>query len=87
MPTSLSALHGAYSTEQYTELRFVGTANVFVYCPYLKKARSTLARPRRRAANEGSSFDEESDPKERLSVGNWIVQRLYDDAVKETVEL
>jgi hypothetical protein len=52
----------------------------------------------KRAANEGktrrllinrpgSSFNEESDPKERLSVGNWIVQRLYDDAVKETVEL
>ena len=30
---------------------------------------------------------EESDPKERLSVGNWIVHRLYDDAVKEIVEL
>jgi hypothetical protein len=30
---------------------------------------------------------EESDPKERLSVSNWIVQGLYDDAVKEIVEL
>ena len=27
------------------------------------------------------------NPKERLSVGNWIVQRLNDYAVKETVEL
>ena len=26
-------------------------------------------------------------PKERLRVSNWIVQRLYDDAVNETVEL
>ena len=25
-------------------LRFVGTANVFVYCPYLEKARSRPAR-------------------------------------------
>jgi hypothetical protein len=30
---------------------------------------------------------EESDSKERLSVSNWIVQGLYDDAVKEIVEL
>jgi hypothetical protein len=30
---------------------------------------------------------EESDSKERLSVSNWIVHRLYDDAVKEIVEL
>ena len=30
---------------------------------------------------------EESDPNERLSVSDWIVQRLYDDAVKKTVEL
>ena len=26
-------------------------------------------------------------PKERLRVGNWIVQRLYNYAVNETVEL
>jgi len=26
-------------------------------------------------------------PKERLRVNNWIVQGLYDDAVKQTVEL
>jgi hypothetical protein len=26
-------------------------------------------------------------PKERLRVSNWIVQRLYNDAVNETVEL
>ena len=26
-------------------------------------------------------------PKERLSVSDWIVHRLYDDAVKEIVEL
>ncbi len=26
-------------------------------------------------------------PKERLRVGNWIVQGLYNDAVNETVEL
>ena len=30
---------------------------------------------------------EESGSKERLRVGNWIVQGLYDDTVKETVEL
>ena len=33
------------------------------------------------------SLTKSLNPKERLSVGNWIVQRLYDDAVKETVEL
>ena len=26
-------------------------------------------------------------PKERLRVSNWIAQRLYNDAVNETVEL
>ena len=30
---------------------------------------------------------EESDSKERLRVSNWIVQRLYHDAVKKTVKL
>jgi hypothetical protein len=30
---------------------------------------------------------EESDSKERLSVSNWIVQRLYNYAVKKTVKL
>ena len=30
---------------------------------------------------------EESDSKERLRVSNWIVQRLYNYAVKITVEL
>src|ERR1700688_2281928 len=34
---------GTSSTELYMDLRFVGTANVFVYYPYLKKARSTPA--------------------------------------------
>src|SRR4051812_38078961 len=34
-----------------------------------------------------SSFHEESVSKERLRVSNWIVHRLYNDAVKETVEL
>ena len=29
----------------------------------------------------------ESDSKERLRVSNWIVQRLYNDAVKKTVKL
>ena len=29
---------------------------------------------------------EESDSNERLRVSNWIVQRLYNDAVKETIE-
>jgi hypothetical protein len=32
-------------------------------------------------------FYKESDSNERLRVSNWIVQRLYDDAVKKTVEL
>jgi hypothetical protein len=31
-------------------------------------------------------FYKESDSNERLRVSNWIVQRLYDDAVKKTVE-
>jgi len=30
---------------------------------------------------------EESDPTERLRVGNWIMPGLYDDAVKEAIEL
>jgi hypothetical protein len=34
----------AYSTEQCTELHFVGTENVFVYYRYLKEARSAPAR-------------------------------------------
>jgi hypothetical protein len=34
-----------------------------------------------------SSVYEESDSKERLRVSNWIVQRLYNYAVKKTVEL
>ena len=32
-------------------------------------------------------FYKESDSNERLRVSNWIVQRLYDYAVKKTVEL
>ena len=32
-------------------------------------------------------FYNESDSNERLRVSNWIVQRLYNDAVKKTVEL
>ena len=32
-------------------------------------------------------LSEESDSKERLRVSNWIVQRLYNYAVKITVEL
>ena len=32
-------------------------------------------------------FYKESDSNERLRVSNWIVQKLYDYAVKETVEL
>ena len=35
---------GTSSTELYMDLHFVGTANVFVYYPYLKKARSAAAR-------------------------------------------
>ena len=34
---------GTSSTELYMDLHFVGTANVFVYYPYLKKARSAPA--------------------------------------------
>src|ERR1700722_8941449 len=34
-----------------------------------------------------SLVHEESDSKERLRVSNWIVQRLYNYAVKKTVEL
>ena len=32
-------------------------------------------------------FYKESDSNERLRVSNWIVQRLYNYAVKKTVEL
>ena len=34
----------AVSTELYMDLHFLGTANVFAYYPYLKKARSAPAR-------------------------------------------
>ena len=48
-----------------------------------------LLRTAVRVANRPcSSFvSEESDSKERLRVSNWIVQRLYNYAVKKTVEL
>jgi len=41
------------------------------------------------AANQSPCLKlyEEPDSKGRLSVGSWVVQILYDDAVKETVEL
>ena len=51
-------------------------------------ARRMKRKTRRLLINRpGSSFDEESDSKERLSVGTWIMHRLYDDAVKEIVEV
>ena len=51
-----------------------------------------LARRKRKTraiANQSPllKLSEESDSKERLRVSNWIVQRLYNYAVKKTVEL
>ena len=64
----------------------------------LPVATGSLATERGRAKNRktrrlltnrpcSSLVYEESDSKERLRVSNWIVQRLYNYAVKKTVEL
>ena len=65
-----------------------------VVCPLLRGSSPTRGvaakqRTRRLLTNRpcSSLIYEESDSKERLRVSNWIVQRLYNYAVKETVEL
>ena len=52
-------------------------------------ARRSKRKTRRLLTNRpcSSLVYEESDSKERLRVSNWIVQRLYNYAVKKTVEL
>src|SRR6266851_5229279 len=52
-------------------------------------SRQNSRKTRRLLANRpcSSLVYEESDSKERLRVSNWIVQRLYNYAVKKTVEL
>ena len=51
--------------------------------------RGEVSKTRRLLTNRpcSSLVYEESDSKERLRVSNWIVQRLYNYAVKKTVEL
>src|SRR5450631_976591 len=66
-----------------------------VVCPWLRGSSPTRwvapkqHRARRLLTNRpcSSLVYEESDSKERLRVSNWIVQRLYNYAVKKTVEL
>jgi hypothetical protein len=66
-----------------------------VVCPLLRGSSPTRGvapkqhRTRRLLTNRpcSSLVYEESDSKERLRVSNWIVQRLYNYAVKKTVEL
>src|SRR5665647_808530 len=66
-----------------------------VVCPLLRGSSATRwvapkqHRTRRLLTNRpcSSLVYEESDSKERLRVSNWIVQRLYNYAVKKTVEL
>ena len=66
-----------------------------VVCPLLRGSSATRGvapkqhRTRRLLTNRpcSSLVYEESDSKERLRVSNWIVQRLYNYAVKKTVEL
>jgi hypothetical protein len=57
--------------------------------PWAASVPKNLARrkTRRWLTNRPCSSYQESDSKERLRVSNWIVQGLYNDAVKKTVEL
>src|ERR1700676_1740756 len=72
-----------------------GAAGQAVVCPLLRGSSPTRGvapkqhRTRRLLTNRpcSSLVYEESDSKERLRVSNWIVQRLYNYAVKKTVEL
>ena len=60
-------------------------------CSRAREARSSggdSRETRRRLTNRPcASFSKESDSNGRLRVSNWIVQRLYDYAVKKRVEL
>src|ERR1700693_3088691 len=66
-----------------------------VVCPLLRGSSPTRwVAPKRHRTGRlltnrpcSSLVYEESDSKERLRVSNWIVQRLYNFAVKKTVEL
>src|SRR5664279_91542 len=72
-----------------------GADGLAVVCPLLRGSSPTRwvapkqHRTRRLLTNRpcSSLVYEESDSKERLRVSNWIVQRLYNYAVKKTVEL
>src|SRR6202049_3724175 len=72
-----------------------GAAGQAVVCPLLRGSSPTRGvapkqhRTRRLLTNRpcSSLVHEESDSKERLRVSNWIVQRLYNYAVKKTLEL
>src|SRR5664279_5337496 len=72
-----------------------GAAGQAVVCRLLRGSSPTRGvapkqhRTRRLLTNRhcSSLVYEESDSKERLRVSNWIVQRLYNYAVKKTVEL
>src|SRR6202166_159559 len=72
-----------------------GAAGQAVVCPLLRGSSPTRGvapkkhRTRRLLTNRpcSSLVYEESDSIERLRVSNWIVKRLYNYAVKKTVEL
>src|SRR5712672_4359741 len=72
-------------------LRGLGRASLGL--PWARGCRRNPARRKRKTRRLltnrpcSSLVYEESDSKERLRVSNWIVQRLYNDAVKKTVEL
>src|SRR5450759_1613825 len=74
---------------------FANNLNSHLVCPLLRGSSPTRGvapkqhRTRRLLTNRpcSSLVYEESDSKERLRVSNWIVQRLYNYAVKKTVEL
>src|SRR5665647_3173751 len=80
----------------FSPLAREGADGQAVVCPLLRGSSPTRwvapkqhRRTRRLLTNRpcSSLVYEESDSKERLRVSNWIVQRLYNYAVKKTVEL
>ena len=60
-----------------------------LFIPWRVGAEESGAAKNKAIANQSPllKLSEESDSKERLRVSNWIVQRLYNYAVKKTVEL
>ena len=95
MPTNLSLAAVPALTPFCTSHAREGADGQAVVCPLLRGSSPTRwvapkqHRTRRLLTNRpcSSLVYEESDSKERLRVSNWIVQRLYNYAVKKTVEL